>query len=287
MPGQSVSEIRQKLRAAGLTPRHRFGQNFLIDLNLMRKLPTAADLEASDIVLEVGCGTGSLTECLLAHDGVRVIGVEIDRGLQGLLRDGFAGETRFTLIPADVLAGKHALAPEVVAALAAAREAQPGAVKLVANLPYQVATPLLIELLLVTPPLARMVCTIQREVGDRLVALPGTRDYGTISVVAQSLARVERVAVLPPKAFWPAPKVESVVMRLVPLAAEGQPIPDPRAFARFVQLTFTQRRKTLRSALRTAGVRDPDALCERAELAAKLRPEQVTPAQWQALYRNC
>src|SRR5262245_9624801 len=169
MPGQTLSEIRSLLAAAGLAPQHRFGQNFLVDLNLMRKLVQRAEVSNADVVLEVGPGTGSLTEILL-ESGARVIAVEIDRGLQELLHARLGDNPRFTLLRGDALAGKNEINPSVLEALRSTETGPGGARKLVANLPYQIATPLLADLLHVTPPVSRMTCTIQKEVGERLIA---------------------------------------------------------------------------------------------------------------------
>jgi 16S rRNA (adenine1518-N6/adenine1519-N6)-dimethyltransferase len=149
MPGQTLTEIRQLLDAAGLKPQHRFGQNFLIDLNLMRKLLAAGSPQAGDTILEVGAGTGSLTELLL-ESGARVIAVEIDRGLSGILRERLGEHPRLTLVQADALSGKNQVNPLVLRLLGERPPEAGGAYKLIANLPYQIATPLLMDLLLVT-----------------------------------------------------------------------------------------------------------------------------------------
>ena len=282
MPGQSVSQIRRLLAQHDLRPQHRFGQNFLVDRNYLEKLLTAADVQPGEVILEVGPGTGTLTELLLAR-GARVVAVEIDRGLTALLTEHFAGTPDLSLLCGDVLASKHALAPEVVAALAAAA-GDGGTFKLVANLPYQVATPLLIELLhLDEPAPTRLAATIQREVADRLLADAGTPAYGPLSVIAQTLAAIKPIANLPAKVFWPAPKVTSTMVQLTPVPADQLPVADAPAFARFVQSVFSQRRKTLRRALTN---RQPQALPALAALRidGDVRPEQLTPAQWQALF---
>jgi len=282
MPGQTLSEVRGILAAAGLAPQHRFGQNFLIDLNLMRKLVSAAELTAADTVLEVGPGTGSLTECLLAA-GAGVVAVEIDRGLQRVLAERFATEPRFELVAGDVLAGKHTVSPEVRAALARRPPGPGGAYKLVANLPYQVATPLLVDSLLLVPPFERLVCTVQREVGERLVAPVGTDAYGPASVVAQFLADTAVLARVPPAAFWPRPQVDSVMVMLRPRpnAAGGA----AAAFAAFVQRGFGQRRKMLRRFLaRLEGVAVETA-CAAAEVSPQARPEDLLPAAWWRLFQ--
>lgn len=283
MPGQTLTEIRGLLALAGLAPQHRLGQNFLIDLNLMRKLVGAGEVVSSDTVLEVGPGTGSLTECLLAQ-GATVVAVEIDRGLQDLLRARLGGEARFRLVAGDALAGKHRVSPAVVEALRSAPPRAGGHYKLVANLPYQVATPLLIDLLLGQLPFERLACTIQREVGERLIAEAGTEAYGVVSVLAASLADVEIVARVPATAFWPAPKVESVMLRVRPKPSDAREVADVAAFVALVQRAFQQRRKMLRRALAEVGAAAMEACLTAAEASATSRPEDLTPAQWRRLF---
>ncbi|MBK8914549.1 MAG: ribosomal RNA small subunit methyltransferase A [Phycisphaerales bacterium] len=288
MAGQTLSQVRAMLDEAGLAPRHRYGQNFLIDLNLMRKLPALAGVQAGDVVLEVGPGTGSLTELLL-EAGARVVAVEIDFGLANLLQQRLGAHPGFTLVTGDALDGKHALNPALLDALRARLRESPGSVRLVANLPYQIATPLLIELLLCEClRFDGLVCTIQREVGERFCAAPRTGDYGPVSVVAQSLARARIEAILPAAAFWPRPKVESAFVTFAPLSPDARDVRDSRDFAAFVRLHFQQRRKTLRGAARGG----PDATtiasaCDAMGISTTARPEELTPAQWRALYRAC
>lgn len=285
MPGQTLSQIRSLLASAGLSPQHRFGQNFLIDLNLMRKALAAAEVHPADVVLEIGPGTGSLTEMLL-DTGCRVIAVEIDRGLQELLRSRLGANARFHLIGDDALAGKHELNRALVEALRDAVPEASGARKLVANLPYQIATPLLMELLAFDPLLANLTSTIQKEVGERLLAQPHTGAYGPASVITQTLARVTRIATLPPSAFWPAPKVESVMLRIEPLPHAERPLSDVAAFSALVHRAFTLRRKKVHHGLRAAGVENPLELLESVEISRDVRPEALTPCDWQRLHRR-
>lgn len=283
MPGQTLSQVRGLLAAAGLTPRHRFGQNFLIDLNLMRKAAAAAKLSAGDVVLEVGPGTGSFTELLL-DSGARVIAVEIDRGLQTLLETHFAGQPRFTLIRGDALARKHELNPDLIAALQRESPGERGARKLVANLPYQIATPLLMELLYGEPALERMVVTIQKEVAERLTAKPRTDAYGPLAVIVQSLAQVEQLATLPASAFWPRPAVESELVRIRPRGVReilGRPV---AGFVRLVRAWFQQRRKTLRRIARDALATGAESAFVAACVSSDARPEELSPADWERLY---
>jgi len=249
---QTLGEIKAMLEARGLSPRHALGQNFLLDHNLIRKLVDASGacggVGGGDVVLEVGPGTGTLTDELLAR-GCRVVACELDRGLAQLLRERLAGEgRRITLVEGDCLAGKSAVNGDVVRTVdEAMRASGTHEFRLVANLPYGAATPLMLALLIDHPACISMHVTIQREVADRLLAKPRTGEYGPISIVAQALARIERLALLPPECFWPRPEVTSAMVSLVrrpdPLTSRG------RALADFCQEMFSKRRKQLGSIL--------------------------------------
>ena len=286
MAGQTQSEIRALLASVGLSPRHRYGQNFLIDLNLMRKVVEASGLQPADTVLEVGCGTGSLTEMLLAA-GAYVVGVEIDHGLQGLLCSRLGENARFSLVAGDVLAGKHQINPDVLAELGRHAPAAPGQYKLVANLPYQVATPLLMELLYVQPRFGRLTCTIQKEVGERLSAAPDTEAYGPISVIAATLADVRLVATFPPTAFWPRPKVESVLVDIKPSSDPPIAAREIPAFVEFVRGSFLHRRKTIKNVLQTLiGRTAASAVLAGADINPQTRPEALGPPAWRNLFER-
>jgi 16S rRNA (adenine1518-N6/adenine1519-N6)-dimethyltransferase len=268
---QSLTQIKTLLEQHGLSPSRALGQNFLHDANAVGKV-VSAGLPASDvaaggpIVLEVGPGTGTLTEALL-EAGAVVVAVELDRGLAGLLRDRLGGRERFTLVEGDVLAGKRELSPAVVEAVrgvggagssatdvALPEGAMPG-FRLVANLPYQVASPLLIllaERAAAAPAQAEMLggaVTVQREVADRLVAGPAQgKAYGPMSVLVGNAFELERVAVLKPGHFWPPPKVDSAILRLTRRPA---PICDDVAgLNTLVHTLFGQRRKQIGSLLK-------------------------------------
>jgi 16S rRNA (adenine1518-N6/adenine1519-N6)-dimethyltransferase len=262
---QSLSEIRGLLDERGLRPRKRFGQNFLHDKNQLRKLVAAASLAPGDVVLEVGPGTGTLTEALL-EQGAEVVACEIDRDLADLLRDRLGD--RITLIEGDVLERGRRLSAKVVGALGA----RP--FRLVANLPYQVASPLLAALLLEHRACIGQVVTIQAEVADRLLAAPRTKAYGPLGIIVQAFAAVERVGTVPPTCFWPAPQVTSAMVAIRPTFPDRPD--DPAAFARFVTGLFSRRRKQLRS---TFGDVDWPAGVEPA-----MRPEALTIEQLVALF---
>lgn len=262
---QTKHEIQSILAAAGGAPRHRFGQNFMIDQNLVRLVADAGLIGPGDLVIEVGPGTGTLTEEILAR-GANVLAVEIDRDLSRLLRERFADEPRFDLIEADALAGKHELNSELAAKLKASAKA-----KLVANLPYNIASPLIIELLIAGVDL--LAFTVQKEVADRIRAKPGADAYGPLSVMAQMLAAVEMLRTLPPQAFWPAPRIESALMRLTRRDRLGTKSAE---FSRFVARLFSFRRKTLKKALVQAGY-DAEQMLTQTRLDPQARPEVLSP----------
>jgi 16S rRNA (adenine1518-N6/adenine1519-N6)-dimethyltransferase len=242
---QTLAEIKALLESRGLSARKSLGQNFLIDKNLVSKLVTAAEVGAGDHVLEVGPGTGTLTEALLEH-GCRVAAVELDRGLAALLRDRavelcerYPGSS-LKVIEGDCLAGPggRTVNPDAMAAL------QDQRFSLVANLPYNAATPLIVALL--TRHFAqckRMAVTIQREVADRLMAKEGAKEYGTLSVVAQAMARISRIADLPRECFWPRPDVSSAMVSIVP--RDAPLTSDAAGLALLCQRLFSKRRKQL------------------------------------------
>lgn len=271
---QTKQQIQQLLDEARSQPRRRFGQNFMIDQNLVRIVAEAASLVHADTAIEVGPGTGTLTEELLTRAG-RVIAVEIDRDLARMLRERFAGDPKLELIEADALAGKHALNERLVQS--AHLDRGTGPVKLVANLPYNIASPLIIELLIAGVQL--LVFTVQKEVADRLRAGAGDDAYGPLSIVAQLLSRVEVLRTLPPQAFWPAPKVDSALVRMT---RQDQLGPRAGAFSTFVHRVFAYRRKTLGKALTQAGL--DRLVLERLGIDPQLRPENLTPPQYLRMF---
>jgi 16S rRNA (adenine1518-N6/adenine1519-N6)-dimethyltransferase len=273
---QSKHEIQSLLAGAGTEPRHRFGQNFMIDQNLVRLVADAGMIASGDLVVEVGPGTGTLTDEILSR-GADVLAVEIDRDLAGVLRERFAGNEKFRLIEGDALAGKHALNEELESSLReAAKLGKP--VKLVANLPYNIASPLVIEMLIAGVEL--LVFVVQKEVADRLRGTGGSDDYGPLTVMAQMLSHVEYLRKLPPGAFWPAPGVDSALVRMVRADRLGD---RAGAFSAFVQQVLSARRKTLRKALERANV-DADGIIAKLGLDPKRRAEELPPETFLAMF---
>lgn len=237
---QTLEQIRTLLQERGLRPRRALGQNFLIDHNLIRKLVDASGVTHGSLVLEVGPGTGTMTEELLER-GAEVLAVELDPGLAELLGDRFAGRERFTLLQGDCLTRDRRLAPHVLQALGERTFA------LVSNLPYGAASPLISDLLVHHPRCAQMWVTVQREVADKLTAHPGSRAYGPMAVLVWALAQVQQLATLPPQCFWPRPEVTSAMVGLRRLRSPRTD--DPQALSDFLRILFQNRRKQLRSVL--------------------------------------
>jgi 16S rRNA (adenine1518-N6/adenine1519-N6)-dimethyltransferase len=215
------------------TPRKRFGQNFLVDRNYVAKIVAAIDPHPGDNVVEIGPGQAALTRALIEKAG-RMHAIEIDRDLAARLAAEYPPE-RLALHVADALDFDFA--------------ALGFELRVVGNLPYNISTPILFRLASFAPQLRDLHLMLQKEVVARMTAAPATKDYGRLSVMLQVAFRVERLFVVPPGAFFPAPKVDSAVVRMVPLGAESPKLADEALFARVVAAAFGQRRKTLRNAL--------------------------------------
>jgi 16S rRNA (adenine1518-N6/adenine1519-N6)-dimethyltransferase len=228
----------------GLHPRGDLGQNFLIDLNLLECIVAEADLGSDDVVLEIGAGTGGLTTFLAAAGAV--VSVEYDPNMYRLALEATSHLPDVLLLNCDALKNKNQLNPLVTTSVAQRLAASPGRqLKLVANLPYHVATPVIANLLASDFPWARMVVTIQYEMAQRLNAKPSTSDYGALSVLVQAQCKVTTVHKLGPTVFWPRPKVDSAIVRIEPDVEARSRIHDRAALQTFLRDAFTQRRKVL------------------------------------------
>lgn len=288
MNRQTQNYLRELFAGKGIAPRHRYGQNFLIDLNIHQLIVDAAEVGPGDVILEVGPGAGALTSLMASRDAA-VVAVEIDPMMAELTREANAGMPNVRVVHADALANKNTLNPvlldNVRAGLAMAPDRK---FKLVANLPYNIATPLITNLLVHPDPALRperIVVTIQRELADRMLAEPGKADHGALSVLMQALADVSLVRALPPSVFWPRPRVESAVILIVPNAKKKALIDDLPWFHSVVRRIFLHRRKHLRGVLHAMGKDrwakpEVDALVESLGLQGNVRAEAMNVEEW-------
>jgi len=261
---EELPPLRESLAAQGLLARKSFGQHFLLDLNVTRKIARLAGPLEGCVVVEVGPGPGGLTRALLESGAEHVIAVEKDSRFLPLLSElAAAAAGRLTLVEADALRVDEA---------SLADEAAPGRpIRIVANLPYNVGTPLLIKWLTGGLVWSGLTLMFQKEVAQRIVAPPGSEAYGRLSVIVQAAATPELVMSLPARAFTPPPKVESAVVNLAPRSDA----PTREALARLEKVTaaaFGQRRKMLRSSLKLLGGQQ---LCAAAEVDPDARAETI------------
>jgi 16S rRNA (adenine1518-N6/adenine1519-N6)-dimethyltransferase len=255
--------------------RKRLGQHFLTDSHALGRIADALSLSGTETVVEIGPGRGALTELLLSRAS-RLIAIELDDSLVSLLRSRFAAEPRLTVVHADVL--------DVSLAGAAGSDN----FVLAGNIPYYITTPILFHAL--EPPLPRRaVFLVQREVAERVVAEPGSKTYGALSVNVQALATPRVVAKVPPGAFTPPPSVDSAVLGVEPRAEPLVTPAEQAGFAELVIAAFGLRRKQMRRVVRTLADLSP-AEAERILAAAAIdpeaRPETLSPAAFAALYRS-
>lgn len=265
-PRQTLSYLRRLFEAHGLAPKGKLGQNFLIDLNLLDLIVRTAELDRTDAVLEVGTGTGSLTARLADQAGV-VVTVEIDKTLQPVAKQVIGERANVRFVFGDALERKNELNPAMLAAWdEAATRAGCTRRKLVANLPYVIATPLVSNLLIARGDIERMVVMVQWEIAERLRAVPSTKDYNALSVLIQSVADVEVVRKLAPTNFFPRPKVDSAIVLIRPNAEKRAQVGDVPRFRAFLRDLYVHRRKNLRQALSGS----PQGRKDKAEVDAKL-----------------
>ena len=271
---ERLPSLGEGLRAAGFRPSKALGQHFLLDLNLTRKIARAAAPEAAAIVIEVGPGPGGLSRALLLEGAPRLVAIEKDAQAEALLRPLIAASAgRFSVQISEALGldlTRLGPAPRVICA----------------NLPYNVGTPLLLGWLrqLSADPqaYARLVLLFQREVAQRLVAQPGSKAYGRLSVISQYLCQVERLFDIPADAFTPPPQVVSSLLRLTPKPASADRLPlEP--LERVTAAAFGQRRKSLRQSLKQ--IADSEALLGAAGIDPSRRAETLTLEEFTRLAR--
>ncbi|MDP7005465.1 MAG: 16S rRNA (adenine(1518)-N(6)/adenine(1519)-N(6))-dimethyltransferase RsmA [Phycisphaerales bacterium] len=253
------------LQEYGLSPLHKLGQNFLHDHNILNKLVDFSKVNEGDLVLEVGPGTGGLTEVLLER-GCRVIACELDKGLTELLKDRFGKS--INLVHGDVLFRKQ-LNSQVVEEIGSQQW------KLVANLPYQIASPLIVDVLSNHHNCLGLYITIQHEVAMRLMAEVDSSDWGVLSILVQKLSNVSLITKVPNTCFWPQPKITSACVAITPKSDSKKK--SNEEFNKFVTMLFSKRRKQLGSIL-GRDMEYPIGILESS------RPSTLTIDQLESLY---
>jgi 16S rRNA (adenine1518-N6/adenine1519-N6)-dimethyltransferase len=258
----SRTRIHELLGSGGLAPRRDLGQNFVADPNTVRRIATLAQVGPGDHVVEIGAGLGSLT-LALADTGADVTAVEVDRGIVPVLRTVVADRPNVTVIEADATAADWA------SILTAAPSWT-----LVANLPYNVGTPIVCDLLDDVPVITSMLVMVQKEVAERFAAGPGSKQYGAVSVKVAYWATARIVGTVPASVFVPRPNVESALVRI---DRRDPPATPPGPLFELVRRAFNQRRKMLRRSL--VDVVSPEQF-ERAGVSPEARPEQLGLDDW-------
>lgn len=266
-----LSEIDATLRQLRVSPVKTLGQNFLHDRNLAQWIVSRADLTPQDYVVEVGPGLGALTEFILAS-GARVLAIEKDGRLGAFLRETFSSE-RLEILHAD------ALDFDVRGLFAQPR------VKFIGNLPYNIASPLLMQFLRYPSPISLWLLMLQKEMAQRLSAQPGSGEYGALTLLVQLRYRVEYLRTVPASVFVPQPDVDSAFLKIVPRSPDELPEYDAEVFARLVRRGFSQRRKQLQKLLRE-DVPDWEAASSAGSFPHKARAEELSLIQWIGL-ANC
>jgi 16S rRNA (adenine1518-N6/adenine1519-N6)-dimethyltransferase len=263
-----MASIKRELAEYGLTPRKRWGQHFLVDRNILNKVIRTAELEKGDVVLEIGAGLGEMT-LALARQVKKVIAVEIDRKLVKILKERTADLSNILVIEGDVLKisfeelyhrGNQQL-------------------KVVANLPFQISTPLLFRFIESKQLFSLLTLMLQREVAERIIAPPGGKDYGPLSIFAQSVSDLSIQFYVKPSAFFPPPKVESAVIHMVWKERPLVRLEEEAWFKKVVKGCFSYRRKRLINALKHAALPLPEDLEKRMEkigIDSQRRPETLT-----------
>ena len=268
-------------RHRGFRPKKSLGQNFLTDLRVAQRIADSAGIQKGDLVIEIGPGKGALTRFLI-QQGRNVVGIELDRGLCNLLSNRFGSAEGFHILNADALEVDFG---------AIAREHRHAGALVVGNLPYNIATPLILRFAGGGFGIRKVVVMVQREVALRILANPGSRDYGSLSIAVQICATPRRLFDVEPHAFRPAPRVRSTLLDI----DLGQPVytlsPSIKGtFSQVVRWTFGQRRKMLRGTLRSLpghplGPSQLEAIASRSGIDLQRRPETMSIPEFENLSR--
>ena len=270
------------IRAQGFSPLRSLGQNFMLDRGVLRFMVEKAELDEGDLVIEIGPGSGALTQYLLAQN-IRVSCVELDRGLANYLKNTYAAQG-LQVIHGDILDKKWGLHPEVLEIARAKVSSQCGpAAKWISNLPYNILTPFLWNLLQQPGLWSLGLFLVQKEFVDRLKAGPGDVNYGPLSIVSSLFLEVEALRNVGKGCFWPSPDVESAIMRARPKAKLGE---VSQGFIDFLKCIFAQRRKVMMKLLKARYAnQDAASALESCKLNFDVRAESLDPQQLWEFYR--
>ena len=271
-PSPSSVHPKYILQTYNLEPKKSLGQNFLFDENVLARIVAAADLRAEDEVLEIGPGLGALTR-LLAQKADRVVAVELDGRFLPILKTELAAYDNVTLIHGDILAQDPA-------------QLFTRPYKVIANVPYYITGAILRHLLSAAHKPSLLVMTVQKEVAERVTAVPP--NMSLLAVSTQFYGRVQRIAAIKAGAFWPRPDVDSAVIRLDLYEERPLPLNEEAAFFRLVKAGFSQKRKQLKNNLRQLGLSKEEvtAVLEAAEVDGRRRAQTLTLAEWLAIYQE-
>lgn len=295
---QTKRQIQQLLASAAVTVKKRLGQHFLIDLNLMRLLIESANIGADDIVLEVGCGTGSLTEAIAERAGF-CLAIEYDKKLADIAKKQLEGRKNVGIINTDILQNKQTTNPIVLEEFSRARRKYNGRLLLVANLPYNVASPVILNLATGPVLVDAMYVTIQKEVAERMTAKAGNKDYGILSIILSAHGEVKIIRALKPTVFWPQPTVGSAMVSFVRNQQKVRRIKDIRLLMELVKLCMSHRRKTLIACTKFAKdnldrrrtslekIKNWRDIFEHASIDPRQRPEQISPEDYITIANLC
>jgi len=288
---QTKTQIRQLLASQKIKPKKSLGQHFLVDLNLMKKLLNAAGIKKTDIVIEIGCGTGSLTE-ELAKKANLVFAVEMDKNLAELAKQQLFRYPNAEVINADILKNKNTINPTIADKIKTRRKKSGGRLLLVSNLPYSTASPVMLNLVIGPPTVDAMYVTVQKEVAERMTAKPNNKDYGTLSILFSATGDIKKIATLNPTVFWPVPKVSSAMISYTRNWEKTDKTKSVELLALLARFFMQHRRKTLLSCTRFAKgrlkqIKDWPAVFENCKIDPQKRPEQIRPCQYIQMANYC
>ena len=288
---QNKQQIQQLLSSAGVSVNKRLGQNFLIDLNLMQLLVSSANITSNDIVLETGCGTGSLTEELAEKAG-KVIAVEIDDTLANITKRQLSERENVEVVNSDVLESKNTINHKVISAIEQACKEYSGRFLLVSNLPYSVAAPVMMSLAAGPTTADAMYITVQREVAQRMTASAGNKNYGILSILLDATGKVRMERILKPTVYWPQPQVDSAMVSFIRSKEKAARIKSMELLREVVNLFMGYRRKMLKACTklaqgRLAEIKNWPQVFELCSVDPHKRPETLSTEDYIAIANLC